>query len=114
MMTLPPGGRIHVETQPVDGRKGVGSLMVIVRDTFGRDPFEGHRFVFFSRRRDRVRTVYWGRSGFAMRTKRLEKGRFQATFANHGRFTVRCFAQSKKSSSRGASFSCRPSNSAHP
>ena len=88
MLTLLPGVRLYVATQPIDGRKGVDSLMVIVRDTFRRDPFEGHLFVFFSRRRDRVRIVYRDRSGFAMWTKRLEKGQFQTTFASDGRFTA--------------------------
>jgi transposase len=58
--------------------------MVIVRDVFGHDPFGGHLFVFFSKRCDRVRIVYWDRDGFAMWTKRLEKGRFNPTFSGNG------------------------------
>jgi transposase len=69
-------------TQPVDGRKGVDSLMVLVRDVLKHDPLSGHLFVFFSRRCDRVRVVYWDRTGFAMWTKRLERGRFRPTFAD--------------------------------
>ena len=68
-------------TSAVDGRKGADSLMAMVRSVFGRDPLTGHLFVFFSRRRDRVRVVYWDKNGFAMWTKRLERGRFCASFA---------------------------------
>jgi transposase len=51
--------------------------MVIVRDIFRLDIFSGHLFVFFTKRRDRVRTVYWDRDGVAMWTKRLERGRYR-------------------------------------
>ena len=66
MLSLPPSVRVFVATQLVDGRKGADSLMMIVRDALGHDPLGGHLFVFFSRRRDRVRVVYWDRNGFAM------------------------------------------------
>jgi transposase len=81
MLSLPPSVRLFMATQAVDGRKGVDSLMVLVRDVLKHDPLSGHLFIFFSRRCDRVRVVYWDRSGFAMWTKRLERGRFRPTFA---------------------------------
>jgi transposase len=84
MLSLPPSVRIFVATQPVDGRKGADSLMVIVRDVFGHDPLGGHLFVFFSKRCDRVRIVYWDRNGFAMWSKRLERGRFHPVFSSDG------------------------------
>jgi transposase len=64
--------RIFVATQPIDGRKGVDSLAAIVRSALSQDPLSGHLYVFFSRRCDRVRVVYWDRNGFAMWTK-MEK-----------------------------------------
>lgn len=85
MLSLPPSVRLFVATQAVDGRKGADSLMVIVRDVFGQDPLSGHLFVFFSKRRDRVRIVYWDRNGIAMWTKRLERGRFRPTFSADGK-----------------------------
>jgi transposase len=85
VLSLPPSVRLFVATQPVDGRKGADSLMVLVRDVFQQDPLSGFLFVFFSKRCDRVRVVYWDRNGFAMWTKRLEKGRFRPTFSADGR-----------------------------
>lgn len=85
MLSLPPSVRLFVATQPVDGRKGADSLMVIVRDVFGHDPLSGHLFIFFSKRCDRVRVVYWDRNGFAMWTKRLEHGRYRPAFSADGR-----------------------------
>jgi transposase len=88
MLSLPPSVRLFVASQSVDGRKGVDSLMVIVRDVFGHDPFCGHLFVFFSKRCDRVRILYWDRDGFAMWTKRLERGRFKPPFSEDGRLAA--------------------------
>jgi len=78
MLSLPPSVRIFMASQPVDGRKGVDSLAAMIRSVFIADPLSGHLYVFFSRRCDRVRIVYWDRNGFAMWTKRLEKGRYRA------------------------------------
>lgn len=83
MLSLPPSVRLFVATQPVDGRKGADSLMVLVRDVLIHDPLSGHLFVFFSKRRDRVRIVYWDRNGFA-----LERGRFCPTFSADGKLGV--------------------------
>jgi transposase len=88
MLSLPPSVRIFVATQPVDGRKGVDSLGTMVRSVFAHDPLTGHLYVFFCKRSDRVRVVYWDRNGFAMWTKRLECGRFHARFSEDGRLSV--------------------------
>ena len=88
MLSFPPSVRVFVATQAIDGRKGADSLMVIVRDVFRHDPLSGHLFVFFSKRADRVRIVYWDANGFAMWTKRLERGRYHAAFATDGSFVA--------------------------
>lgn len=87
-MSLPPSVRIFVATQPVDGRKGVDSLAAIVRSALLLDPLSGHLYVFFSKRCDRVRVVYWDRNGFALWTKRLERGRYHPTFSADGRLSA--------------------------
>jgi transposase len=89
VLSLPPSVRIFVATQPVDGRKGVDSLAAIVRSVLSQDPLSGHLYVFFSRRCDRVRIVYWDRNGFAMWTKRLERGHFHPTFSSDGRLSAK-------------------------
>lgn len=89
MLSLPPSVRIFLASQPVDGRKGVDSLSAMVRSVFEHDPLSGHLYVFFSKRCDRVRVMYWDRNGFAMWTKRLERGRFHAPLDKEGKLTVK-------------------------
>lgn len=88
MLSLPPSVRVFVATQPVDGRKGVDSLVAIVRCVLLQNPLSGHLFVFFSRRSNRVRIVYWDRNGFALWAKRLERGRFHARWSEDGQLAA--------------------------
>ncbi|HSY22216.1 MAG TPA: IS66 family insertion sequence element accessory protein TnpB [Polyangiaceae bacterium] len=81
MLTLPPGVRMLVATERVDGRKGIDGLSALVRSQFAEDPLSGTMFVFFSRRADRVRVLYWDRDGYVLVTKRLEKGCYRLPWA---------------------------------
>ncbi|MCP4572604.1 MAG: IS66 family insertion sequence element accessory protein TnpB [bacterium] len=65
-------GRIYLCTVPTDMRKGFDTLAVLVREFLGQDPLSGHLFLFISRRRDRLKILYWDADGFAMWYKRLE------------------------------------------
>jgi len=89
VFNLPPSVRLFLATRVIDGRKGPDSLMTLVRDVLGEDIFDGHLFIFFTRRRDRVRIVYWDRNGIAMWTKRLERGRFRFQQASDETIEVR-------------------------
>lgn len=89
MLTLPPGVRVFVATARVDGRKGIDGLSVLVRSQFAEDPLSGTMFVFFSRRADRVRVLYWDRDGYVLITKRLEKGSYRLPWlAEEGRVVI--------------------------
>ena len=77
MLTLPPGVRVLLATSRVDGRKGINGLSALVRSQLLMDPLSGILFVFFTRRADIVRILYWDRDGYVLTTKRLEQGRFR-------------------------------------
>jgi transposase len=89
MLTLPPGVRVFVATGRVDGRKGIDGLSALVRSQFLEDPLSGSMYVFFSRRADRVRVLYFDRDGYVLVTKRLEKGSYRLPWpAEHGRVVI--------------------------
>lgn len=77
MLSLPSTVRVYVATQPVDGRRGMDSLAALVRSGLGHDPLSGALFVFFSRRMDRARVLYFSHNGYWLLSKRLERGRFR-------------------------------------
>ena len=80
---------MFVATERVDGRKGIDGLSGLVRSRFAEDPLSGTMFVFFSRRADRVRVLYWDRDGYVLVTKRLEKGTYRLPWsADAGRVVI--------------------------
>lgn len=86
MLTLPPGTPVLVATARVDGRKGIDGLAALVRSQFAEDPLSGTMYVFFTRRADRVRVLYFDRDGYVLVTKRLEKGTYRVPWTEaHGR-----------------------------
>lgn len=69
--------RIFVCTKPADMRKGFDGLSGMVREFLGQDPLSGHLFLFFNKRRDRAKILFWDRDGLLVVYKRLEAGSFQ-------------------------------------
>ena len=67
---------VYVYKPPVDMRKAINGLSILVEEVLEEDPFSEHLFVFSNRRRDRVKILCWERSGFVLWHKRLEKERF--------------------------------------
>lgn len=89
MLPLPPGARVFVATGRVDGRKGIDGLSALVRSQFQEDPLSGTMYVFFTRRADRVRVLYYDRDGYVLVTKRLEKGIYRIPWrADQGQVVI--------------------------
>lgn len=63
-------------TEPVDLRRGHDGLVTLVRERWRADPYAGTIFVFFGRRMDRVKLLFFSAGGFVLYYKRLERGRF--------------------------------------
>ena len=77
MLIFSSAVRVFVAVQPCDMRKSFDSLAALVKDVLHKNPFEGHLFVFKSRRGDRVKILYWSAGGFCQWYRRLEKGTFR-------------------------------------
>ena len=76
MIHLPASVRVYLCLTACDMRKSFDSLHALVHEHLELDPFAGHLFVFTSRRRDRIKILYWDRDGFAIWAKRLEEGTY--------------------------------------
>ena len=87
MIGIPCGLRIFIISTPTDMRKGYDSLAAIVRN-LGYNPMSGHLFVFFSKRKNRYKFLYWQRDGFVIQMKRLARGTFRLPPAQEGQRQV--------------------------
>lgn len=81
MMHLPASVRVYLCLTACDMRKSFDGLHALVRDYLELDAYAGHLVVFASRRRDRVKILYWDRDGFAIWSKRLETGTYAMALA---------------------------------
>ena len=76
-MMFPYGVKILVATQPIDMRKGFDSLSAYVQGELRKELFAEQLFVFRDKRKQRIKILYWDRTGFVLWYKRLAKGRFR-------------------------------------
>lgn len=68
--------RVFIYRKHVDFRKHVQGLSAIVQYTLELDPMSGDLYVFFNRRADKIRIIYWDSNGYAIFGKYLEEDRF--------------------------------------
>jgi transposase len=76
MFRLAADIRVYLHRAPIDFRAGINSLALLVEETMGLDPFSPSVFAFSNRRRDRIKLLFYDRSGFVMVLKRLSQDRF--------------------------------------
>lgn len=64
-----PGSQIdavYLCRTPVDFRKSIGGLSVLVEQELGMNPFARTLYVFTNRQRDKIKALYWHRNGFCL------------------------------------------------
>lgn len=76
MLTIPTNKTVYVYTQPIDMRKAVNGLIVVLQESFQKNPQSGDLYLFTNRQRNKIKALFWDNNGFVLYYKRLEKGRF--------------------------------------
>lgn len=77
MIALPPQIRVFLYRLPTDMRKSFHGLVALTESALMQDPLSGSLFVFLNRRRDRIKILYWGQTGFCIWYQQLQKGTYQ-------------------------------------
>jgi len=77
MIALPAQIRVFLYRLPTDMRKSFNGLVALTESALKQDPLSGSLFVFVNRRRDRIKILYWGQTGFCIWYQQLQKGTYQ-------------------------------------
>ena len=77
MIALPPLIRVFLYRLPTDMRKSFHGLIALTESALKQDPLSGSLFVFLNRRRDRIKVLYWGQTGFCIWYQQLQQGTYQ-------------------------------------
>ncbi|ARD42982.1 IS66 family insertion sequence element accessory protein TnpB [Colwellia sp. PAMC 21821] len=68
---------VYLYRNVVDFRKSINGLVMIVEQQMQVSPLTGSVFVFCNKGRDKLKVLYWDKTGFALWYKRLEKDKFK-------------------------------------
>jgi transposase len=74
---IPRGVQIFVALEPVDMRWSFDKLAGAALDRIGYDVRSGSLFVYFGKRRDAVKVLFFDGSGMCLFYKRLDRGVFR-------------------------------------
>lgn len=77
MLALDRFDNIYLYRNIVDFRKSIDGLTAIVQHEMSLNPFENHLFIFTNRRRNKVKILYWDKTGHALWYKRLDESYFK-------------------------------------
>ena len=76
--------QVFLANTPVDMRKSIDTLALLVTSHFNQVVANGSYYVFCNRNRDKIEILYWDNNGFALWYKRLEGSTFKAHFQSNG------------------------------
>jgi transposase len=95
---IPSGVEIYLALEPIDMRQSFERLSGLTKEHIGYDARSGALFVFFGRRKDALKVLFFDGSGMVIFYKRLDRGRFQ-----HPRcYARRCARRTMSSKLRSA------------
>ncbi len=73
---LPAKMPIYCATTPVDLRRSFDGLAASAKEVLGKDPRSGALFLFVNKAGNRLKALWWDRTGYCLLCKRLERGVF--------------------------------------
>ena len=68
---------IYCATSPVDLRRSFDGLAAATKETLAKEPRSGALFLFVNKAGNRLKAIWWDRTGYCLLYKRLERGVFR-------------------------------------
>ena len=79
---IPSGVEIYVALEPIDMRLSFDRLAGLAKERVGYDARSGALFLFFGKRRDALKVLFFDGTGMAIFYKRLDRRTFQVPRAS--------------------------------
>lgn len=76
-MFLSFNAKIWLYPNPIDFRKQIDGVVMLIADHLQMNPTLGQLFLFRNRHANKIKILWWDRNGFWLCYKRLEKGRLK-------------------------------------
>jgi transposase len=76
MLTVSADVKIYVYTEPVDMRRSIDGLIVMLADIYKLNPQTGDLYIFTNKSKNKIKLLFWDRNGFVLYYKKLERGKF--------------------------------------
>lgn len=73
-MFLSFNSKIWLYPAPIDFRKQIDGIVMLIADHLQLNPTSGQLFLFRNRHANKIKMLWWDRNGFWLCYKRLEKG----------------------------------------
>ena len=77
MITLSADIKILIYHHPIDMRKSIDGLSVLVVEALALNPQDNTLYLFRNKTNDKFKAILWDKDGFILLYKRKEKGRFK-------------------------------------
>jgi transposase len=75
-MLIPAEIKIFFYTQPIDMRKSIDTLCILISEILKMNPMNGQLFLFRNKGGNKIKALYYETNCFTLWYRRLEKGRF--------------------------------------
>lgn len=85
---IPHGVEVFVGLEPIDLRWGFERLSGVVAEKLGRSTRSGALFVFFGKRREALKVLFFDGTGLCLFYKRLDRGTFRLPLVPEGTTTL--------------------------
>lgn len=69
--------KIWLYPKPIDFRKQIDGLVMLIADHLDLNPTSGQLFVFRNTSANKIKLLWWDRNGFWLCYKRLERGKLK-------------------------------------
>lgn len=68
--------KILICSQPIDMRKSIDGLVILVVDTLKQDPQAKQLYLFYNKTQNKLKGIFWDNNGFIMLYKKMERKKF--------------------------------------